>query len=202
MKAGTEFDYLLKITNETAAQYTGVTLCDVLPRIGDQNIFATEARSSEFRVQLRGAIVPPEGYTVLYTTSTEVYGKSMAELAADAVLWTDTVEDYSQVTAFQVAAAEGTVLGGKSSVEVRVPAKAPDSFDQTSMDLLHGKTDSDGSTGTASYLQAANFFGFLAKDLPAPKESNDVWVRVPFAGFQVKKVDAATGEGSPARDSP
>lgn len=73
VKAGSDFDYLLEIVNETAAVHTGLTVYDTLPRIGDPNLFGASGRGSEFPVRLRGAITPPEGYTVYYTTSPEVY---------------------------------------------------------------------------------------------------------------------------------
>lgn len=40
VKAGSDFDYLLEIVNETAAVHTGLTVYDTLPRIGDPNLFA------------------------------------------------------------------------------------------------------------------------------------------------------------------
>ena len=39
VKAGSDFDYLLEIVNETAAVHTGLTVYDTLPRIGDPNLF-------------------------------------------------------------------------------------------------------------------------------------------------------------------
>ena len=39
VKAGSDFDYLLEIINETAAVHTGLTVYDTLPRIGDPNLF-------------------------------------------------------------------------------------------------------------------------------------------------------------------
>ena len=39
VKAGSDFDYLLEIVNETAAVHTGMTVYDALPRIGDPNLF-------------------------------------------------------------------------------------------------------------------------------------------------------------------
>lgn len=114
IKTGSKFDYLLKVTNETKAEYTGLTVYDTLPRSGDKNIFGTQDRNSEFDVHLRGAITPPEGYTVYYTTSTEVYEKPM-DVMVNADIWTDSVSDYSAVTAFKIVAGEGTVLSGENT---------------------------------------------------------------------------------------
>lgn len=72
LNIGSDFDYLLKITNETTEVHTGVAIYDVLPAIGDSNISGATARGSEFPVRLREAITPPEGYKVYYTTSPEV----------------------------------------------------------------------------------------------------------------------------------
>ena len=88
---GSDFDYLLEIVNETAAVHTGLTVYDTLPRIGDPNLFGASGRGSEFPVRLRGAITPPEGYTVYYTTSPEVYTHSMEEMV-DSDIWTTSVE--------------------------------------------------------------------------------------------------------------
>ena len=82
VKAGSDFDYLLEIVNETAAVHTGLTVYDTLPRIGDPNLFGASGRGSEFPVRLRSAITPPEGYTVYYTTSPEVYTHSMEEMVS------------------------------------------------------------------------------------------------------------------------
>lgn len=194
LTAGSEFDYLLSITNETAAEYTGLTVYDVLPRIGDKNIFLTLDRGSEFQVQLREAITPPDGYTVFYTTSMDVYNNSMHDME-NAGIWTEEVSDYSAVTAFKLVAGEGTVMAGRSVFKVRIPARIPSSFDEASLELLDGKAGQDAASGTVSYLEAVNSFGFRADQLSLEKDSNTVWVRVPFAGFQLKKTDAASGEG-------
>ena len=48
VKAGSNFDYLLEIVNETAAVHTGLTVYDTLPCIGDPNLFGASGRVSEF----------------------------------------------------------------------------------------------------------------------------------------------------------
>ena len=183
VKAGSDFDYLLEIVNETAAVYTGLTVYDTLSRIGDPNPFGAPGRGSEFPVRLRGAITPPEGYTVYYTTSPEVYTHSMEEMVS-ADIWAATVSDYASVTAFKLVAGEGTVLAGNSRFQVRIPVCAPKTFDEDSMALLHAKVDQ--ASGTVSWLQAVNAFGFRTVQAPTVKESNTVWARVCFAGFCVK----------------
>ena len=183
VKAGSDFDYLLEIVNETAAVHTGLTVYDTLPRIGDPNPFGAPGRGSEFPVRLRGAITPPEGYTVYYTTSPEVYTHSMEEMVS-ADIWAATVSDYASVTAFKLVAGEGTVLAGNSRFQVRIPVCAPKTFDEDSMALLHAKVDQ--ASGTVSWLQAVNAFGFRTVQTPTVKESNTVWARVCFAGFCVK----------------
>ena len=87
IKTGTNFDYLLKITNETKTEYSDLVVYDTLPRSGDKNVFGTQDRSSEFDIHLRRVITPPEGYTVFYTTSAEVYQKSMIEMVNTGI-WT------------------------------------------------------------------------------------------------------------------
>lgn len=196
VKAGSDFDYLLEIVNETAAVHTGLTVYDTLPRIGDSNLFGASGCGSEFPVRLRGAITPPEGYTVYYTTSPEVYTHSMEEMV-DSDIWTTSVTDYASVTAFKLVAGEGTELAGNSRFQVRIPVCAPKTFDEDSMALLRAKVDQDQASGTVSWLQAVNAFGFRAVQTPTVKESNTVWARVCFAGFCVKKVNGATQAALP-----
>ena len=191
VKAGSDFDYLLEIVNETAAVHTGLTVYDTLPRIGDPNLFGASGRGSEFPVRLRGAITPPEGYTVYYTTSPEVYPHSMEEMV-DSDIWTTSVTGFASVTAFKLVAGEGTELAGNSRFQVRIPVCVPKTFDEDSMDLLRAKVDQDQASGTVSWLQAVNAFGFRTVQTPTVKESNTVWARVCFAGFCVKKVNGAT----------
>ena len=199
VKAGSDFDYLLEIVNETAAVHTGLTVYDTLPRIGDPNLFGASGRGSDFPVRLRGAITPPEGYTVYYTTSDAVYTPSMEEMMS-ADIWAATVSDYASVTAFKLVAGEGTVLAGNSTFRVRIPVCAPKTFDEDSMALLHAKVDQDQASGTVSWLQAVNAFGFRTVQTPTVKESNTVWARVCFAGFCVKKVNGATQAALPGAE--
>ena len=199
VKAGSDFDYLLEIVNETAAVHTGLTVYDTLPRIGDPNLFGASGRGSEFPVRLRSAITPPEGYTVYYTTSDAVYTHSMEEMV-DSDIWTTSVTDYASVTAFKLVAGEGTVLAGNSTFRVRIPVCAPKTFDEDSMALLRAKVDQDQASGTVSWLQAVNAFGFRAVQTPTVKESNTVWARVCFAGFCVKKVNGATQAALPGAE--
>lgn len=199
VKAGSDFDYLLEIVNETAAVHTGLTVYDTLPRIGDPNLFGASGRGSEFPVRLRSAITPPEGYTVYYTTSPEVYTHSMEEMV-DSDIWTTSVTDYATVTAFKLVAGEGTVLAGNSTFRVRIPVCAPKAFDEDSMALLRAKVDQDQASGTVSWLQAVNAFGFRTVQAPTVKEANTVWARVCFAGFCVKKVNGATQAALPGAE--
>ena len=196
VKAGSNFDYLLEIVNETAAVHTGLTVYDTLPCIGDPNLFGASGRVSEFPVRLRSAITPPEGYTVYYTTSPEVYTHSMEEMV-DSDIWTTSVTEYASVTAFKLVAGEGTELAGNSRFQVRIPVCAPKTFDEDSMALLRAKVDQDQASGTVSWLQAVNAFGFRTVQTPTVKESNTVWARVCFAGFCVKKVNGATQAALP-----
>ena len=199
VKAGSDFDYLLEIVNETAAMHTGLTVYDTLPRIGDPNLFGASGRGSEFPVRLRSAITPPEGYTVYYTTSDAVYTHSMEEMVS-ADIWAATVSDYASVTTFKLVAGEGTELAGNSRFQVRIPVCAPKTFDEDSMALLRARVDQDQASGTVSWLQADNAFGFRTVQTPTVKESNTVWARVCFAGFCVKKVNGATQAALPGAE--
>ena len=168
-----------------------MTVYDTLPQIGDRNVFATTDRGSEFDVRLCEGITLPEGYTVFYTTSAEVYQKSMTEMVNTGI-WTSSVSDYSAVTAFKIVADDETVLRGNSVFAVRIPVQATSALDETSMAMLQGKTPQDQTSGTATGLDANNSFGFITTESPSVKESNTVWARIPFAGFCVKKVDGTS----------
>lgn len=195
LTAGSKFDYLLKVTNETNTPQTGLVVYDTLPAIGDKGIFGVSGRGSEFRVRLREPISAPEGYTVYYTTSDNVYEKSMSEMVS-ADIWVTSVEgdDYSNVTAFKLVANEGQELTSASPFEVRVPA-CIGALGSDSMDLLGEKEYQDRDSGTMAYLEAVNSFGYKTEENASPKESNTVWTRIPFAGFKIQKIDNQKGEG-------
>ena len=122
------------------------------------------------------------------------------EEMVDSDIWTTSVTDYASVTAFKLVAGEGTELAGNSRFQVRIPVCAPKTFDEDSMDLLHAKVDLDQASGTVSWLQAVNAFGFRTVQTPTVKESNTVWARVCFAGFCVKKVNGATQAALPGAE--
>ncbi len=82
---------------------------------------------------------------------------------------------------------------GESTFEVRIPVQATSALDEASMAKLHEKTSQDQTSGTATWLEANNSFGFQTNESPSVKESNTVWARIPFAGFCVKKVDGISG---------
>lgn len=199
IKCGSQFDYVLRVVNETANDHTGLTVYDTLPQIGDKNIFGTGERGSEFAVRLRSAITPPDGYTVYYTTSTDVYQKAADEMIA-ADIWSQSVDNYSSVTAFKLTASAGTLLRGQSTFEVTVPAFVPEVLTAESKELLHQKPLLNDSSGMYSYLEAINLFGFSTNETPSVKESNSVWVRLPFAGFEVKKTDGSSGDAIPGAE--
>ena len=96
-----------------------------------------------------------------------------------------------------LVAGEGTELAGNSRFQVRIPVCAPKTFDEDSMALLRAKVDQDQASGTVSWLQAVNAFGFRTVQTPTVKGSNTVWARVCFAGFCVKKVNGATQAALP-----
>ena len=192
MTAGTDFDYLLKVTNEIEDQ-TGLVVYDTLPANGDRGVFGEKQRNSEFPVRLREAITPPEGYTAWYTVSEDVYGSGMSAMVDRTNIWmaADAVTDWPAVTAFKLVADEGVKLTKGTPFQVRVPACVTDKLDVAQ---LSGKTYEDTASGTVAYLQANNNFGFQTAEHKDTKEANTVWARIPFAGFTVKKLDCETEE--------
>lgn len=58
VKEGGSFDYLLKITNETAQEYTGLTVYDTLPQIGDRNVSATTDCEASLRRRATPSSIP------------------------------------------------------------------------------------------------------------------------------------------------
>lgn len=177
--AGADFDYLLSVNNETQDDHDGLVVYDLLPAVGDVSIFNGSARGSEFSVRLREPIVPPDGYTVWYTDSDYVYtGVPSDVIAAD--IWSEFLDGgLSTATAFKIVANEGTVLSHNETFSVRVPVRTADSFDDI----------------TADRLMAYNSFGFKTRQAPMPKESNTVYVSVPFASCVFKKVNSISGIG-------
>lgn len=180
LAAGANFDYRLKVVNELKEDF-GLVVYDVLPEIGDQNVFATSGRGSEFQVRLREAIAPPDGYMVHYTESRDVYEKPMGEMLGLEHVWIEASEvtDWSAVTAFKLEAAPDTPLLENVPFEVRVPARI---------------ASLSGSSGLVD-IEAVNSFGFHTRNGSAEKESNPVWVRLSFAGFEVRKTDSVDGRG-------
>lgn len=194
LKAGANFDYLLKVTNELDDD-SGLVVYDTLPAIGDKGVLnASTERNSEFRVHLREGISAPTGYTVYYTTSKEVYNGAMADVV-NADIWTKSIDEWSAVTAFKLVADEGTELKKSVPFQVRIPACIPAQIPNESMEKLDGKKYQDQASGTMSYLEATNNFGFTTAVATNPKESNSVWVRVPFAGFKIKKINSMNKNG-------
>lgn len=183
IKAGSAFQYKLRVKNDTDSVQKNLVVYDVLPRIGDQSVLqGAKLRNSEFSIQLRGAIEAPAGYTVWYTTAADVYGATMAEMVGRDV-WRPTIETWSEVTAFKIVANEGTELASKQAFEVIIPVRAEEELSDASMDILRNKE-------AASYLQANNAFGYTTDIASNPAESNIVWARIPFADFTLKKVDS------------
>ena len=77
VKAGSDFDCLLEIVNETAAVHTGLTVYDTLPRIGDPNLFGASGRGSEFPVRRRksagGVFRQNAGFVCIFLQSSPAY---------------------------------------------------------------------------------------------------------------------------------
>lgn len=186
VKAGSAFQYKLRVKNDTDLAHNTVVVYDVLPRIGDPSVLqGGSPRNSEFRVLLSGPIEAPEGYTVYYTTSSDVYKKTMDEIAPDWGIWGQgyTIKDYGSVTAFKIVANWGTELASRDALEVVIPVRAEEGPSNASMEILRGKND-------ASYLQANNAFGYTTHIATNPAESNIVWAQISFAELTVKKVDS------------
>lgn len=193
MTLGTDFDYLLKVTNELDDQ-TGLVVYDTLPAVGDKGVFGVNPRNSEFPVRLRGAITPPDGYTVYYTTDEAVYSSSMNAMVDDAEIWftANGNTDWSAVTAFKLVADKEKKLRKGDVFQVQVPVCVPN---QLGTFNLNAKTYEDQTSGTMAYLEANNNFGFKTHEWTKPRESNTVWARVPFAGFVIQKVDGESKQG-------
>ncbi len=197
---GEDFDYLLHVQNE-AGNKTGAVIYDVLPQVGDKNIFQTEERGSELGIELRAAVEAPAGYTVYYTTSTDVYTQTMdAMVAAD--VWTTEPDDLSAVTAIKVVANEGTVLRSKTSLDVVVPVTLPASLTESERAALTEKF-ANVEDDEIAYLTGTNSFGYrVNEEMTSSKQSNSVWLgltdySVPQAAIQVTKAWVG-GEGESA----
>lgn len=198
---GDMFRYKLSVVNAADSAHTGLLVYDVLPRIGDPNISNSDGRKSEYTVNLSGFIVPPEGYQIFYTTSGNVYHKSMVEILGNKltspdpeVKWLTEKEVASdrleEITAFKIVADEGTMIHAKGRAEFIIPAKVTDVLEEKSYELLGNKESVDKDSGTATYLVSTNSFGYRVSTFSGSNlESNYVRAQIPFAGFVIKKTD-------------
>lgn len=193
LKVGDSFQYKLSMMNFAGTAHQNLVVYDVLPRIGDRSVNNQADRGSEFTVNLRGPITPPEGYQVYYTDSQEVYQKDMASLV-DANIWRqDTAgwsqENWNQITAFKFVANDGVEFGD-AQIDFIVPVKVMDALTPESEAKLNGKEAQDRDTGTAVYLEATNSFGYSTNSYAGQNiESNYVKAQISFAGFVVRKTD-------------
>ncbi|MEZ3485327.1 MAG: LPXTG cell wall anchor domain-containing protein [Lachnospiraceae bacterium] len=201
MAIGESFQYRLDIVNGSANTIKGVKAYDVLPETDDKNISNTGGRGSEYTVRLKGPLddnADFQGYTVSYTTSKEVYTETMAEIMTGEEyqgIWLskDDVSDWNEVTAFKIVSGEKEI-GTKQRVQFVIPVKVTDVLSEESKARLEKKESEDQASGTVTYLEATNSFGYSVGNFSASEssnqESNYVTARIPFAGFVMKKVDS------------
>lgn len=193
LKVGDNFQYKLSMMNFNYGSHQNLVVYDVLPRINDKSINNQADRGSEFTVNLRGPIEPPDGYQVYYTTDMEVYSSAM-ESRVDANIWTQDVQkwtqaDWNKVTAFKFVANAGVVFGD-GQLDFTIPVKVMDALNADSEEILEGKEGQDRETGTAVFLEATNSFGYSTATYSGQNiESNWVKAQISFAGFVVKKTD-------------
>ena len=190
-KVGDSFQYKLSLNNTAPdTSHTNLTVYDVLPRIDDRSINNQVSRGSEFTVNLKGALTPPEGYQVWYTTSDEVYKKDMASLVNEESIWMQSITDWSKVTAFKFMANEDVVFS-TGKIEFVVPVKITETLTGDSLKILDEKSAQDRETGTAVVLEATNSFGYSTGSFTTAQnvESNYVKAQISLAGFVVQKTD-------------
>lgn len=199
LTVGESFQYRLDIVNGSVQTIRGVKAYDVLPENGDKNISNSGGRNSEYTVRLKGALDDNpdfQGYTVSYTFSKDVYESSMADIINKDEIWLakDEVNGrWNDVTAFKVESADKEI-GTKQRVQFIIPVKVTDVLSEDSMSKLEEKESKDQESGTVTYLEATNSFGYSVGNFSGSEsgnqESNYVTSRIPFAGFVVKKVDS------------
>ncbi len=169
------FDYLLKVVN-TAQNKTNTVVYDVLPVIGDKNIFQAN-RNSEFSVKLINPIkINLPGYTAFYTTSKDVYNNDMSTMVV-ADIWTSDISSINleDVTAIKVVANEGTILAANTNLEVTLPVKLPSEFTDEEASKLGSKFT---TIDEVEYITAYNNFGYKVDELDTPKLSNTVYLKI------------------------
>lgn len=197
---GEEFQYKLKVRPVTGSD-KNLVIYDVLPRSGDKNIFGNN-RKSEFTVQLRDFIEPPDGYTAFYTSSPLVYSSSMAQiLESEQVEWKEKEKlgkgELESITAFKIVAGEEVMLKPNEDVDVIVPVKVIDEIENKDSLLL--ELEESSTNGIAQFLESVNSFGYCTANTKETdsggtgiKESNYVRVKIPFLNFSIKKIGSDT----------
>lgn len=200
LSEGEDFQYKLKV-RPVAGSDKNLVIYDVLPQRGDKNILGND-RKSEFNVQLRDFIEPPDGYTIFYTLSPLVYSNSMDQiLKNDGIEWKEKSQlsknDLENITAFKVVAGSGVTLVPNQDVDVIVPVKIIDEIENKDSLLL--ELEESGTNGIAQFLESVNSFGYCTDNTKTAdskgtgiKESNYVRVKIPFLNFSIRKIGSDT----------
>ncbi|OFI47634.1 hypothetical protein BG262_09255 [Floricoccus penangensis] len=111
--------YQFQIVNTTTAQQKDLVVFDTLPFIGDTDYTGDgvlKSRGSEYRMELKGPVTNNKNAKVLYTTNPIPNNqKDLQAFLDNENNWTETVNDYSEVTTFKIV---GINLGANEKLQV------------------------------------------------------------------------------------
>lgn len=119
IRAGSNVNIKTKILNTTDTPYSNMTVITVISNENDKNHDGTRDRESDLTVKLTGPVTPPAGWRVQYSTQ-PVTGN-----IKNITNWTNTVSDYSQVTAIKYISNAGTTLNKNQLTEFNYTVKTP-----------------------------------------------------------------------------
>ncbi|HEP1842545.1 TPA: MucBP domain-containing protein, partial [Streptococcus suis] len=131
------------IENKSDIAYRDMTVITVLSNKEDEVFDGSSSRGSQFTPTLNGPVTAPAGWKVYYTTDQQDPGEAGNDLTG----WTDTITDYSTVTALKFVSDPGTTLSIGQTIafeyglDTDSNAKSGQQFTTTSAIAINGQSN-------------------------------------------------------------
>ncbi|WP_143454571.1 MucBP domain-containing protein, partial [Ligilactobacillus salivarius] len=131
------------IQNRSDVAYSDMTVITVLSNKEDEVFDGSSSRGSQFTPTLNGPVTAPAGWKVYYTTDQQDPGEAGNDLTG----WTDTITDYSTVTALKFVSDPGTTLSIGQTIafeyglDTPSSAKSGQQFTTTSAIAINGQSN-------------------------------------------------------------
>ncbi|HEM3194583.1 TPA: MucBP domain-containing protein [Streptococcus suis 10581] len=131
------------IENKSDIAYRDMTVITVLSNKEDEVFDGSSSRGSQFTPTLNGPVTAPAGWKVYYTTDQQDPGEAGNDLTG----WTDTITDYSTVTALKFVSDPGTTLSIGQTIafeyglDTPSSAKSGQQFTTTSAIAINGQSN-------------------------------------------------------------